>query len=165
MSRLSKQTASLPTQLATATWTHGGVYKKKIYFPVARYDDPTKVTLEFGIGCWNAETDTSCPFVSLPGSPSVPYSSGTYFGSDGTYLGGYLVGVRADPGNPSHMLVYAQEQGLLRRRFRRRGAGLRRLVDAGDDQPRRQCSLSRHHRRGERHACVRRQLVGTSVLS
>lgn len=104
-----KRASTSPEQRATPDLPHAAVFDKKVYFPAARYDEVAKTTLEFGMGCWDAETDSECPFVSLPGQPSVNMLGNTtpYLGNSGTNLDGYVAGVRADPQNPSHIFVYA----------------------------------------------------------
>ncbi len=101
-----KRVSTSPEQRGTPDFPHAVVYNKKVYFPVGRYNEVAKTTLEFGIGCWDAETDSECPFVSLPGQPSLNMAGNTtpYLG---TNLDGYVAGVRADPQNPSHLLMYA----------------------------------------------------------
>lgn len=81
-----KRASTSPEQRATPDLPHAAVFDKKVYFPAARYDEVAKTTLEFGMGCWDAETDSECPFVSLPGQPSVNMLGNTtpYLGNSGT---------------------------------------------------------------------------------
>ncbi|MDR3499895.1 MAG: hypothetical protein P4L72_11795 [Parvibaculum sp.] len=98
-----------PEQRGTPDFPHAAVLNKKLYFPVGRYDQSQLTTLEFGIGCWDAETDSECPFISLPGQPSLNMAGNTapYLA---TNLDAYVAGVRADPQNPSHLLMYALDR-------------------------------------------------------
>jgi len=98
-----------PEQLTTPDFPHAAVYDKKIYFPAGRYDEVSRTTLEFGLGCWDAETDTACAFVGLPGQPNLNMG-GTAAPYVGVNLDFYVAGVRADPQNPSHLLMFAQDK-------------------------------------------------------
>lgn len=104
-----KRVSTSPEQRGTPDFPHAAVFNKKLYFPVGRYDEVAVATLEFGIGCWDGETDTECPFISLPGQPSLNMAGNTapYLA---TNLDAYVAGVRADPQNPSHLLMYALDQ-------------------------------------------------------
>jgi hypothetical protein len=104
-----KFVSTSPEQRGTPDFPHAAVHDKKLYFPVGRYDQFALTTLEFGIGCWDAETDSPCPFISLPGQPSLNMAGNTvpYLGAN---LDFYVAGVRADPQNPTHLLMYALDQ-------------------------------------------------------
>lgn len=104
-----KRISTSPEQRGTPDLPHAAVFARKVYFPVGRYDETARTTLEFGIGCWDAETDAECPFTSLPGQPSLNMSGNTapYLS---TNLDNYVAGVRADPQNPSHLFMYALDQ-------------------------------------------------------
>ncbi len=94
---------------ATADFPHAVIYQKKIYYPAGRYDEVAFGTIEFGLGCWNADTDAACPFVSLPGAPTLNIGNASNANSLylGTNLDDYLAGLRADPLNPTHAYMYA----------------------------------------------------------
>jgi len=97
-----------PDRRATPDFPHAVIYQKKIYFPAGRYNDSTFATLEFGLGCWDAEADATCPFVGLPGAPSLAMGGSSGSGSYlGTRIDDYLSGLRADPANPTHAYIYA----------------------------------------------------------
>ncbi|MEI9886714.1 MAG: DUF5979 domain-containing protein [Rhizomicrobium sp.] len=94
---------------ATPDFPHAVIYQKKIYFPAGRYDDVAYGTIEFGLGCWDAEADAACPFVPLPGAPTLTIGGSANANSLflGTNLDDYLAGLRADPLNPTHAYIYA----------------------------------------------------------
>ncbi|MEJ1970002.1 MAG: hypothetical protein WDN03_15425 [Rhizomicrobium sp.] len=93
---------------ATPDFPHAVIYQKKIFFPAGRYDDVAYGTMEFGLGCWDAEADAACPFVPLPGAPSLNLGGSSSAGSYlGTNIDDYLAGLRADPLNPTHAYIYA----------------------------------------------------------
>ena len=98
---------------ATPDFPHASIFQKKIYYPSGRYYGPisgVNQTIELGMGCWDAEGDAPCPFVTLPGNPVINTGTNPLTTYLGTNLDGYVTGVRADPANPSHLYVYALDK-------------------------------------------------------
>lgn len=106
-----KLASVLPELRSTPDIPHAAVFDKKVYYPSGRYPNvplnSTNQQIEMGIACWDAELDMPCPFVSLPGIPTLSTGSNPINNYLGINIDPYVAGVRADPLNPSHLLVFA----------------------------------------------------------
>lgn len=106
-----KLASTLPDLRATPDFPHAAVFNKKVYYPTGVYPNVSlstpNQTIEFGIACWDAELDMPCPFIPLTGHPTLSTGSTPIGNFLGTFIDPYIAGVRADPLNPSHLLMYA----------------------------------------------------------
>tara|TARA_R110000868_G_scaffold107750_2_gene294702 strand:- start:23335 stop:26343 length:3009 start_codon:yes stop_codon:yes gene_type:complete len=106
-----KTASTLPELRATSDLVRVAVYDKKLYYASGRYPNVPLSTnnqsIEFGVACWDAELDLPCPFIPLPGAPTLATGTNPLANYLGINIDPYLAGVRADPLNPSHLLMYA----------------------------------------------------------
>ena len=106
-----KLASNLPELRATSDLPRVAVYDRKLYYASGRYPNvaltTTNQSIEFGVACWDAELDMPCPFLPLPGAPALLTGTNPLGNYLGISIDPYVAGVRADPLNPSHMLMYA----------------------------------------------------------
>jgi uncharacterized repeat protein (TIGR01451 family) len=82
---------------ATPIWPRAVVVGSKIYFPAGQLSGLT--VMEIGVGCWDASSDTSCPF--FPVGASVPWNSSM----SGSLFSAYIAGLAVDPVTPTHLFL------------------------------------------------------------
>lgn len=90
---------------STSTMPDAAIVGTKIYYVSIRYDigDPTK-PIELGIGCWDTSSASPCPFIPLPGNPTIPTMVW------GNSFSGIVAGLAQDPSAPDHLIALAQDK-------------------------------------------------------
>ena len=95
-----------PQVIFTSQWPRAAVIGSKIYFASAQ-EQSNNTTADVGIGCWDTSTETPCPFIMLPGAPTLTPWPPTEYGGHLTY---YVAGLAADAANPAHLIVNVKQQ-------------------------------------------------------